>query len=156
MDRWEAHKKGLLHRAFTLTILFENHILLQHRKHPVFDFTFDTTISSHPYFEGDKLMSIEQALLSTLEREWNITQNELKTVPAFCGSFMYREKDPESEYIEHEICHVYTCEVSKLLLPNKATAYGFTVLKREQIKNKKHFSPLLAPWVNEMIKHDLL
>ncbi len=156
IDRWEAHQKGLLHRAFTLSIFFENKILLQHRKHPVFDFTYDTTISSHPYYEGDTLMQMEDAIAQTLHREWHIDQHQIKTPPLLQGKFTYQAKDPWSQYIEHEVCHVYTCEINQLTLPDAETAYGFTLLTKEEIKKRESFARLLAPWVKEMIKHGLL
>jgi hypothetical protein len=33
IERWEAHEKGILHRAFTVALLYKNKIIIQHQKH---------------------------------------------------------------------------------------------------------------------------
>ncbi|HVZ67398.1 MAG TPA: hypothetical protein VG917_03980, partial [Patescibacteria group bacterium] len=43
IERWEAHKKGILHRAFTLALIYKGKYIVQHRKHPLFNGTFDIT-----------------------------------------------------------------------------------------------------------------
>ncbi len=157
VERWKAHKQGILHRAFTLTITYEDQLLLQHRKHPVFDGVYDVTISSHPIYNGNQLEDMEDALYRTLQREWNIKIKDLVAAPSFKGAFYYQASDPRSDYQEHEVCHVYTCQLKVLSLPNLDTAYGFSLQDINQIRNKDNLLyPLLAPWVQKMITQNLL
>lgn len=157
VERWEAHEKGILHRAFTLTLTYQNQLLLQHRKHPVFDGIYDVTISSHPIYIGNTLQDHHEAIYKTLMREWNIGAQHLSSKPHYQGKFYYQAADPHSRYQEHEICYVYTCELKNLTLPNLETAYGMSLQSAEQIKNENNpLYPLLAPWVKQMIKEDLL
>lgn len=157
VERWEAHKQGLLHRAFTIAIAYKDTYILQHRKHPVFDQVFDVTISSHPVFTGELLQPTLDAVYATLDREWSIDKKSLHEAPKLKGKIYYKSKDPHSRYTEHEICYVYTCRVETLTLPNLDFSYGFSLLPAKTIKDKKSpVHPLLAPWVQEMITHNLL
>lgn len=157
VERWKAHEEGILHRAFTLAITFEDQLLLQHRKHPVFDGIYDITISSHPIYIEDTLEDILHAAYRTLVREWSIKKDDLIVQPSYVGKFYYQAPDPHSKYQEHEICHVYSCEVKKLLIPSLESAYGFSLQKKEQIQDTANpLAPLLAPWVKKMIEEKLL
>ena len=55
IEKWEAHKKGILHRAYTVAIMHKGKLLLQHRKHPAFGGVLDATISSHQLVINGKL-----------------------------------------------------------------------------------------------------
>lgn len=156
-EKWEAHKKGILHRAFTVAIFFEDNVLLQHRKHPVFDKVFDVTISSHQIYESDTLQTDEVAVLNTLQREWNIGKDNLLGEPELKGTIYYKAQDLLSEYIEHEMCHIYTCQIKDLALPNLEFAYGYSLEKISDIKNKtNNLNPELAPWVKKTLEEGLL
>ena len=48
IEKWEAHKKGVLHRGYTCILIYKGSYIFQHRKHPVFDGVFDLSFSSHP------------------------------------------------------------------------------------------------------------
>ena len=50
IDKWEAHKKGILHKALSVTLIYKNQYILQHRKHVAFDGVFDLTSSSHQIY----------------------------------------------------------------------------------------------------------
>lgn len=157
VEKWQAHKEAILHRAFTVTFFFEDKILLQHRKHPVFDSVFDATISSHQIYIDDILESDEDAITNTLNREWFITDSELVQKPIHKGTIYYQSKDPLSEYIEHEMCRIYTCTLSKLTLPNFEFAYGFSLLDPKKLKEKNYpLFNLLAPWVKKTFEEGLL
>ena len=69
IEKWKAHKKGVLHKAFTIIIQYKNMYILQHRKHPVFDGVLDLSCSSHQVFVKGKLQSTEDAALLALKRE---------------------------------------------------------------------------------------
>ncbi len=72
VERWKAHEKGILHRAFTLSIMFEDTLVLQHRKHPVFDGIYDVSISSHPFYINESLQDPLDSIYITLALELNI------------------------------------------------------------------------------------
>lgn len=157
IDRWEAHKKKILHRGFTIAITYQDDYIFQHRKHPVFDRVFDITISSHQIFQGKNLQDDVGAIYNTLEREWNIKQSDLSKEPIYNGKIYYQSPDPLSIYTEHEICHFYTCEIKKLTLPNFDFAYGFTLIKKSEIQNKNNpIHTLLAPWIKKAIEEHVL
>ncbi|OGK35133.1 hypothetical protein A3A93_02855 [Candidatus Roizmanbacteria bacterium RIFCSPLOWO2_01_FULL_38_12] len=148
IERWQAHKKGILHRGFTLAVFYKNKIVLQHRKHPVFDGVFDATISSHQIFENEKLEDDISAIYKTLDREWNIGEENLDAKPKYVGKIYYQATDPRSDFKEHEICRIFSCSLKNLKLPNFEFAYGLIVKPLNEIKNPKNpLYPLLAPWV---------
>ncbi len=157
VEKWQAHKEGILHRAFTIALFYQDHVLLQHRKHPVFDTVFDITISSHQIFTGETLQTDEEAILNTLKREWHVTEHDLVIKPEMKGTVYYQAADPKSEYREHEVCHIYSCSIDEMKMPNLDFAYGFSLQKIDDIKNQNHeLYPLLAPWVKEAFKEGIL
>jgi len=157
VEKWEAHKKGLLHRAITISFFYNDYAILQHRKHPVFDNVFDLSASSHQLMKNGVIETDEATLQRTLERELGLSQTDLAEEPVQDGVIYYKAQDPHSDFIEHEVCHIYTC---RTMIPPKINldfAYGYSLQKVEEIKNKK--SPLysiLAPWVKEMIKKEII
>src|SRR3989338_3874832 len=101
IEKWECHKKAILHRGYTCILTYEDNYVLQHRKHPVFDGVFDLSFSSHPIchpefisgsdskkqmlkraivlsdnerIQHDKigLQTMEEAIYEGLKREWNL------------------------------------------------------------------------------------
>ena len=156
IERWVAHEKGILHRAFTLVILYKSFYILQHRKHPLFDGTFDATSSSHQLMSHGKLESTIESATRCLFREWKIDK---KNVGKFrVGSQVYyKARDPKSIYTEHEICDVVEVTVKKLPEVNLEVAYGFSLLTKRELYNKKNLIyPLLDPWVKVMLSKGLL
>ena len=157
VERWEAHEKGILHRAFTVAVFYKNQIICQHRKHPVFDDVFDFTASSHPQVtNNNEIQSLEEAVMQTLEREWNLRAADVAKL-VNKGYALYEDKDPNSKYIEHEYCYLFTCETTKEPEANLEVAYGFSLASLEGLKNETHeASNKLSPWVKEFLKKDLL
>lgn len=157
IERWEAHEKGILHRALTVALFYKDKILIQHRKHPVFDGVLDVTSSSHQIYKEEKLQDTIEATLNTLKREWNIDPSDLLKQPKDHGWVYYRAKDKYSIYTEHEVCNVVTATVKKLPEPNLDVSYGYSLATRDELFNtsSRLFSQL-APWVKVMIKKNLL
>lgn len=148
VDKWQAHKKGLLHRGFTVALICREGIILQHRKHPVFDGYFDLTCSSHPVYHQGKLQGMTDAVYDSLAREWNINENKRPIALTHKGSVAYKAKDEASGFIEHEICHLYTAEITSLLLPQFDYAYGFSLLPKDTLRSCRL---RFAPWVKKLI-----
>lgn len=157
IERWEAHKKGILHRAITVGLKVGDRFILQHRKHPGFDKWFDLTASSHPqYFDDGTIQTNEDTVYKTLEREWNIKPQTLKGLHS-PGHVVYKSKDPNADYIEHEVCHLFIATVGEIPDWNEDVAYGFTLQTAEEVKNIHNpLYPSLASWVKEFIKKELL
>ena len=147
MDKWEAHEKGILHRAFTVALIYQDSFLLQHRKHPVFDGVYDLTCSSHPVYANDKLQTNEAAVSAALLREWGIESSSVSELRDL-GSVYYQAKDPRSKYQEHEICHLIQGKITHLPASNSDFAYGFSLLNRKNLLDKKQpIRMAFAPWV---------
>src|SRR3989304_8824623 len=113
IERWEAHKKGILHRAFALALIYKNHYILQHRKHPAFDGVFDTASSSHQLYSNGKLQDTLEAAKICLFREWKIRESDILGEFKLKGSIYYKAKDSNSIYTEHEICDIVEVRVKK-------------------------------------------
>lgn len=149
IEKWKAHKLGILHRGFTMILTYQGKIVLQHRKHLAFDGYFDLTFSSHQIYINDKPQTDLEAINETLKREWNIDRSGLTSELKYLGKFYYKSKDPNSIFTEHEIDYIYQAELKDLPTPNSDFAYGFELIKnlKLEISNYK-----IAPWVDEIIK----
>jgi isopentenyl-diphosphate delta-isomerase len=153
VEKWDAHKKGILHRGYTAIITFEDQLVLQHRKHPVFDNVFDFSFSSHPLYEGDKLQEDVVAILEGLQREWGIHAEDVVDDIKLSKKVTYKAFDDVSGYYEHEVDRIYTVELSKMPAPNYEFAYGFYTIHRNNVEklDDARLQSLLAPWVSVML-----
>lgn len=100
MEKMEAHRKGLLHRAFSILIFNSmGQLLLQKRSWKKYHSggLWTNTCCSHPLPDED----IENALRRKLKQEMGI---DVK--PQFSHKFIYRT-DLENNLTEHEYDHVY-------------------------------------------------
>lgn len=157
IERWVAHEKGILHRAFTVGLLYRDQLICQHRKHPVFDKWFDLTASSHPQvYEDGTIQTNEDAIYKTLEREWNIDVEQVKGLHS-PGATTYQAHDPHSAYIEHEYCYLYLATIDTLPEFSSDVAYGFTLQSIKELKSDANpLSPALAAWVRAFVTSGLL
>lgn len=156
IEKWEAHKKGILHRAYTAIITFEDKIVLQHRKHPVFDNFFDLSFSSHQLFVKDAIQDNIVAVLDGLKREWGVSAEEVIDDIKLTKKVYYKAFDDVSGYYDHEVDHIYAVELNRLPEPNFDYAYGFFTIHKDNIDKLEdpRIQSLLAPWVNVMLKKD--
>jgi isopentenyl-diphosphate Delta-isomerase len=100
MEKMEAHRKGELHRAFSVLIFNDKgEILLQKRaKHKYHSGGLWTnTCCSHP-LPGEKM---EEAARRRLQEEMGID-----LLPEFSHKFIYKTR-LDQDLIEHELDHVY-------------------------------------------------
>lgn len=153
VERWQAHEKGILHRGFTAALFYQEQVILQHRKHPVFNGVYDLTCSSHPYYKGDILQPTEEAVFQTLKREWNIGQKDLVSPLLDRGTTYYKAKDPMSIYLEHEVCFLFVANMKRLPTPNHDFAYGFSLMPTKLIAdNRQPIARSFAPWVPPLLR----
>ncbi|MBI4973667.1 hypothetical protein HZC27_03600 [Candidatus Roizmanbacteria bacterium] len=156
MEKWEAHKKGVLHRGYTAILEFENNIILQHRKHPVFDGVYDLSFSSHEFYQGVKLQPDEEAIYEGLKREWGVDKFEIRNLK-FLNTVYYKEKDIKSDYFEHEIDYIYVVELNKMPTANPDFAYGQKVISKATVASDiAKLGVPLAPWVEKILDAKLI
>lgn len=156
IERWEAHEKAILHRAFTVAVYYKDKLLVQHRRHPVFDGTFDVTSSSHQVYKKGSLQDTIEASLACLKREWKIAKKDVFEMRDL-GTIYYKAKDKFSIYTEHEVCNIVVCSVKKLPKPNYEVSYGYSLLSKQELnKNRGIIYENLAPWVKVMLKEKML
>ncbi|HEU5148089.1 MAG TPA: isopentenyl-diphosphate Delta-isomerase [Chryseosolibacter sp.] len=100
MEKMEAHKKGVLHRAFSI-LLFdeEGKMLIQKRAGDKYHSSglWTNTCCSHP-LPGE---SLERATRRRLKEEMGIDLQ-----PVFSHAFIYRA-ELDQDLIEHEFDHVF-------------------------------------------------
>ncbi len=154
IEKWEAHKKGILHRGYTAIITFEDQLILQHRKHPVFDNVFDFSFSSHQIYVGEEIQDNVVAVLDGLGREWGIHAEDVIDDIKLAKKIQYKAFDDVSGYYEHEVDHIYTVELSKLPEPNYEFAYGFYIIHKNNVEKliDPRVQSLLAPWAHKIIE----
>lgn len=157
VEKWDAHKKGILHRAFSVVLKYKNSYIMQVRKHPAFDGFIDVTASSHPIFKDTNIQPNLEAVYECLQREWNINKEDYLYEPKNLGYVIYKTDDLVGGFIEHELCYLYISEVKQLPQPNFDVAYGFILLTEDELKNSSSkITSTLAPWVKEFIEKKLL
>lgn len=157
IEKWEAHEKGVLHRGFAIILLYENYILLQHRKHPAFDAVLDLSSASHQLLKNNEFENLTQAVIFSLKREWNLSNKDLIGNVKNLGFIYYKLKDPKSIYTENEICDVLTVKINKLPVPNIDFAYGFSLATKEEIFNKKsRIYENFSPWAKKIVDQKMI
>lgn len=153
IERWEAHEKGILHRAFTVALFYKGKLVIQHRRHPVFDGVFDVTSSSHQLYENGNLQDTIEATYLTLEREWNLKKSDLVKQPRDIGWVYYKARDVHSIYTEHELCNVVVATIKKLPAIVEEVSYGYSLATKKELSDKSsRLHQNLAPWVKVMIQ----
>lgn len=152
IERWKAHKEGVLHRGFTTILEYNGQYLLQQRKHPAFDKYWDFTFSSHQLYKNGKPEEDLDAIYRTLAREWNLRKIDLTETPLKLGKIYYKAKDTNSIYTEHEFDYIYLAKLKKYPRLNLKFSYRFELLATLAEITKLPASFVLAPWVIQIIK----
>ncbi|OGH47630.1 MAG: hypothetical protein A3A51_03370 [Candidatus Levybacteria bacterium RIFCSPLOWO2_01_FULL_39_10] len=156
IEKWEAHKKGILHKALSVILTYKDFYILQHRKHIAFDGVFDLTSSTHQIYINGELQDTVDATLLSLKREWGLQKNDFVKLPKIDGTIYYKAKDPNSIYTEHEMCDMLTVKLKKIPTPNYDFAYGFSLVDKKTLTNKKSLIyKNLAPWSKVAIEKGL-
>lgn len=157
IEKWEAHKKGILHRAISVALIYKDKYVIQHRKHIAFDGTYDITVSSHQLVTNGNMEDSITCTLRALKREFNVDPEDLKKRPTIEGKVYYKAKDKYSEFTEHEVDDVLIAELKDIPNPNLEFAYGYSLVTKEELKNKNtRLYKNLAPWVQVMIEEKMI
>lgn len=147
VERWQAHKEALLHRGFTCIIKIEDKIVVQKRKHKIFNNVFDLSFSSHPVFVKNKPQTLEEAVKTNLKREWNFKGKILDL--RFLEKYYYKVQDEQTKFFEHEINYLYLLKLKGEITNNPDFSYGMDILTIDNlIKKFKQFN--FAPWVKKI------
>lgn len=142
-DRMHCHgEKGLHHRAFVVVIRHNNKILLQKRKHALWDKFWDVTAVSHVLHFSDHDETYNEAGNRALEKEMGIPSLNLKKVGGFNYFAQYKNNLCENEY-----CAILQGDWTGKIMPNKNEVYKYTWLSIENFCNdvKKH-PKKYTPW----------
>ena len=147
-----AHTGAGLHHL-AITVLISNskgEVLLQRRKHRIFDDIWDLTGATHPLHLGDHDESFKEATQRCLEREYDIPLNtvQLQNLGAFSYNATYQDGLRENEY-----CVLMVGEYNGNLKLNNQVGYFYKWMKKENFledikKNPTNYSP----WARESVK----
>jgi isopentenyl-diphosphate Delta-isomerase len=134
MDKMEVHRKGLLHRAFSIFIFdSKGNMLIQQRAADKYHgaFLWTNTCCSHPLpGEGP-----EEAAKRRLAEEMGF-HTTLQEV----FSFTYHA-EVENDLIEHEFDHVFTGEYNGPVHPNPHEVAAYKYVSMKQLKQQLQQHP---------------
>jgi isopentenyl-diphosphate delta-isomerase type 1 len=136
---WE---KGIRHRAFAVLLENKNgEVLLQKRKHKLWDNFWDTSAISHNLHREDHDETYEEAGNRALRNEMGIPHTRLKKIGGF-SYFAQYGKNCENEY-----CAILTGKYIGPIVADDKAVYGYVWMKKEDFikqcleKNKEY-----TPW----------
>lgn len=134
--------KGKRHRAFvTLLFDYENNVILQKRRHKLFDGLWDLTAISHPIHINGKDETFQKASDRALNKEMGINKVVIKNV----GSFNYFAKDGDN--CENEHCAILVGIYHGEVKPDKKEVYEIKRLEFEEFINDVKQNPRkYTPW----------
>ena len=138
MEKMEAHRKALLHRAISVFILnAKGEWLIQRRALSKYHSNglWTNTCCSHPFPGETNIDAAKRRLLEEMGMKCNL--NEL-------FNFTYKEK-LDNELTEHELDHVFvgTTDVDPIINTDEVMEWKritFTDLKKQVEKNPEHFT----------------
>ena len=134
MEKMEAHRKGLLHRAFSVFVFnSKGHLLLQRRAFSKYHSggLWTNTCCSHPY-PGE---SNKEAAARRLKEEMGFTV-ELEKI----FDFIYK-KELDNELTEHEFDHVFVGDYEGSIDPNPEEVVEYTYLSMDEISSRLAAQP---------------
>lgn len=148
----EVGHTGQGRRHIAITVLLYNskgEVLLQKRKHKVFDDIWDLTGATHPLHKKDGTdESLEEATWRCLEVEYKIKEK----IPLInLGSFNYFAK--YNGLCEHEHCFLLVGEYNGEFELNSEVGYNYKWMnKNEFLKDIKANPDKYSPWAIEGVK----
>ncbi len=155
-SKTEAHRKPLLHRAFSIFLYHEDRLLIQQRAFDKYHSggLWANTCCSHP---GDELEITKDAE----QRLFDETGIQCSVKEIFC--FEYEHQFDEALY-EHEYDHVMVGDFDGDFQPNPAEVevmrwITFSELEKEMAEEPQKFAPwfvIAAPKVVEYLKQEKL
>ena len=144
---------GYHHRG--LTVLVHNkrgELLLQHRKHKIFDRVWDLAGSTHPYFRDGRQESYEEAAKRCLSTEYaGLADAAVVNSSVFVN---YAAVDPrDGRYCENEFCRLVVVSHEGSVQHNSENAYGHAWVTLSALTADLARSPSkYAPWVVDLVR----
>lgn len=136
--------QGRRHIGITILLFNKNgQMLLQRRKHLIFDDIWCFTADTHPLHLGDRDETIEEACIRCLDREYAIKEKlQLKDYGKFNYFGTYKK------YCENENCFLMVGEYNGEFNLNPEVGYEYKWLSKEDfLKDFKEIPQKYAPWV---------
>jgi isopentenyl-diphosphate Delta-isomerase len=134
MEKMEAHRRGILHRAFSVFIFDKSgRMLLQQRAEQKYHggLLWSNTCCSHPYPDESTSAAAHRRLTEELGFDTVLTE---------IFSFTYKA-EVENELIEHEFDHVFAGEYDGELKLNPNEVADYCYLTIDEIKAAIHTQP---------------
>ena len=145
----ECHTgQGKRHRAF-VTLLFNSQgkVLIQRRKHKLFDGLWDLTAISHPLHLNGRNETYQQASDRALRKEMGIGRVSIEKV----GAFNYFAQDGKS--CENEYCAILVGNYNGKIRPNKREVYEVKKIDSEKFLDDIGKNPAkYTPWAKLTVK----
>lgn len=146
----DAHKgSGIRHLAITVFIFnYKGEVLLQKRKHKIFDNIWDNTASTHQlHLENGIDETDEEATLRALNIEYGIKNVKLKIV----GAFNYYAK--YGDLCENEFCKLLVGIYDREIKLNPEVGYSYKwISKKDFLQELKKHPEEFTPWCIEAVK----
>lgn len=143
---------GAGHRHLAITVLLSNskgQVLIQKRRHQIFDNIWDLTGATHPLHLSDGHdESLEEATWRCLKREYGISQKiSLKNYGYFDYFADY------GDLCENEHCASMVGEYDGPLTLNQEVGYEYKWMDKQQFfEDITNYSDKYTPWAIEMVK----
>lgn len=147
MEKMEAHRKGVLHRAFSV-LIFNSHgeMLLQKRSRSKYHSggLWTNACCSHP--KPGEL--IQEATRKRLMYEMGIDVDS-----SFAFEFIYKAA-LDKDLVEHELDHVYSAIFDGIPVVNKNEVEAWKFISLEKLREDMAHSPeLYTVWFKLIINH---
>ncbi|MDO8576838.1 MAG: NUDIX domain-containing protein [Candidatus Daviesbacteria bacterium] len=156
----EVGHTGEGRRHLAIAVLLQNskgQVLLQKRKHKIFDNIWDITGATHPLHKADGSdESLEEATRRCLETEWGIREvGELREVGEFNYFAQYGdycENEAEPLLCENEHCHLMMGEYNGEVSLNSDMGYEYKWMKKEEfLADIKQNPEKYTPWAKAAV-----
>lgn len=143
--RHEAHiEGGLHHRAFVCFVLNKDgEILLQKRKHWLWDGLWDLSAISHPLHINRRDETYQEAASRALKKEMGIEGVGVEKI----GGFNYYAKHEKDEGCENEYCAILFGRYDGPVKPDTEDVYESKWMDFEEfVKDIKEQPQIYTPW----------
>jgi len=139
--------QGKRHRAFVILVYNKyGQILLQHRRHHLFDKLWDLAAASHPLHIDGRDEDYIEAAKRCLRDEWGIEEIELRKIDSFNYFKSYDNR------CENEHCALIVGEYDGKITVNPEAAYGFRWINLKQLLFEiTQFPQTFTAWLIEAI-----